>query len=725
MGGYNNNTPNQVYKNGTLARFNDKEWEFIKQYGTDGNANRPPSLINILGKDDGTNPSSTERPFKYVMPAVENGKIVGFGWRNPNLPGTTGPGDPSNPNRSSIDENTTSSAIDAVKNGTMTAREAMFIIRARVGMEAADVPQPPPNSKDSDLYRLDATPDRVRASYGSGKENTSFNSSNMRGQIYNQDFARQLLKKANDYTTELENGLANKTIKETFDINGQPRYIKREQIGTIYVWNLFIPDFSSILQYIDQKSLPYVMDDLNHLVSGAAVRNQNPNDNTSRGSGPTPKIFQSMIVEPSSGVGSKSSPLDVAYKGVKAGTQKYAYASIIGLFSIVALINRFYRLDPHTLHAVLDVIEKASVGAKTLKNLSRATSPSYQSWWDQISPIYSVAAPYGWYLIGHWLNAALLRRGISAVAAAWAGPAVTVVAIAMEIGYEQLKEKRKQDIADAEAKKLREDAEKGGCLPDIYVSSGGTVCIPVIYDGTSYPDVSNYDQLPVDDPRRGRSRGRVKRARIPIGVKKDKDGNPIHLKYKDIDPNSPIPNVDVPVLDKNGRPIPGSWYPVLIYPSEPIYMSGNSGNEPGIHNNLGFYTDADEDIVNSNISINTTKIESDDRTQKYRDISGINDSNGFGLLSNRDAIPYRPTGTGPERGGMSGDEPDFRSPLEKINDWNPWGDGNDNETPFSNNINTNPSDINPTENKNGAPSNSNQNILNGNSSVIVAGYPVG
>jgi len=699
MAGYSNNTPKQIYENGIFAKFTQEELDFIKSYQNDNFANQPPSPLNILGRDDGTNPSS-DKPFRYILPNINDGRIDGFGWRNPLLPGTTGPGDSSKPNRAAISTDTTKDAISKVKSGEITSKEAMFIIRARVGAETADIPKNiKPGSTDRELYALQ----NPNAHYGSGNNNTSFN--NMKDQISNQDKARQLLSAFNNWTYRVQ---TDKNIKETYQQNGTPIYIEIHPDAKMPEDRItvFTPDVESIMSSMGEKERQSVLKDLDHLVSAKETRN--PNDDTIRKTGPKLKIFD--FVENVGGdvktIGGK------IYKDVKSVVKDGFYPAMICVFIVCWFLTEFGVLSGHTTHHLFQAIEAASTGVKTLKNVSRQGDPNYRSWTDYLSPIYSIFAPFGWLQIGKFFTKLLEGKAATARLSIYAGPMITVIAISMELGYEWWKYKKK---AKEERDKLYRESIQNGYLPGPYINSGGLIKIPAIPISEKDPS-GRYDVF-------------RNKYRVPIGIKRDKDGNPIHLKYKDIDPNAPIPELDVPMLDRNGRPIPGSWLAVPIYGTEPIAMNGGMEtgdiSEPGIHGDLAFYTDTDENILLTNIATNQQILDNQNRSNRFAQISDINNSNGFsGNMSDRDEFPYTPPPEQPERGGQAGDEPDFRSPLERLTDANPWGDGNDYELvsglTIENTIET-IQNTNPTENKNGQPTIYIYTIPNGNAGAV-AGY---
>lgn len=725
MAGYSNNSPTEVYNNGTLFRYNEEEWKFITDNQNNSSTNRAPSMMNIYGSSNQSIPANADKPFKVVVPVVDNGKIVGYNWKVP-IVGTTGPSDPNNPNRAAISEETTKKLIDMANKGEIDKREAMFAIRARVGMENADVPAYKAGSKNEDLYREDARhPSDNSAGYTQyGKDGkipdvTKKNSTNfdrLKDQIYNQDNARKLLERTNEFSRELNRELnppnKNGSIRETYDKNGFPRYIKRPEFGNTGIdnWKLFTPEVDDILQKIPEESRPYVMADLNHLVSTNATRNQNPNDNTSRSSGPKLDVFDFASTHENE----YKTPSDIRYKGLKAG-RGAMYGSTIGAFFIIGLLKYYGKLDSHTAHVILNYIEIASTGFKTTKNMARAGS-HYGSLWDQLSPIYSTIAPSAWYFIGHWLGARMVQAAFPEIISLFGGPIVTMGVIGLEVGYEAWQKKQKESKEEQRIEELGKIAEKKGVMKQVFIDSDGKIEIPII-DQKEYPDTIEYDNLPADDPRRTRPRGRIQKARIPIGIKKDKNGNPIHLKYKDIPAPSggwPIPDADVPLFDTKGRPIPGSWQPVLIYSSEPIAMSGDTNNEPGIHNGMAFHTDADESIINANICLNVLANDNENRTNRYNEIVSINNNNGFKILSNSDNSPYRPPEIPPDPTEAPYSDDLSWSQLENLKDLY----GGD-EIATIEYIRYVPSEIDPTSNKNGMPSTSPTMIPNGNADQIV------
>lgn len=617
------NTPKSIYDNGIFAKFSEEEFAFIKQYQNDPSVNVPPSAGNIY-EDATYRVGGNDKLFSHALPKIENGMIVGVEWRTPTLPGTIS---------GNISTDTTKSAIDMVKSGEISPREAMFIIRARVGIESAKAPvkneYPSPN-----------------ASYGVG-QSTSFNSPNMVTAISNQDNARKLLNAFNEWSRRLDD----KDIKQTVDDRGVTRYLKFNPNATKPEerWILFVPEVEPILNNIPESQKNAVLKDLDHLASGKETRKSN--DDSIRKDGPKLDMFSFVVPNEEGGHGSGG-----LYKSVKTVTQYAFYPTMIGTFSLIFFLKIFGVYSAHTAHHLNQVIEKVSVSAKSFKNLTRQTEPHYQSWTDYFSPIYSVFAPFGWYQVGHVLEKIIARQAPKLVSglSIFAGPAVTAFAIALEFGYEWWVKPKIE--AAKERERLYQEAIEKGYLPGPYMNSGGAVKIPT-------------KRLILEETKNGNTIYRD-RFRIPIGIKKDKDGEAIHLKYKDIDPNTTIPEVDVPVLDLKGNPIPGSWQPVFIYGTDIIASADPTNlqidtNEPGQHlfdgDLLCTYNDYDENVIRTNISLNETINDNTNRSSMYDGILDKNKANGFYDLSvNGDVIPQQvQPPEPPTRGGHSGDEPEY------------------------------------------------------------------
>ena len=137
------NTIEEILNSGVFLKLTSEELEFLLENIDDRDANSPPDSYNVYGRQIG---SGNSAPFRFYSPIVEksaNGtnKIVGFSWKpfsSAELLGTSGTS--SEKNRSPISVETTKDAIRLARFNKISKREAIAIIRARLGMEQAQFP---------------------------------------------------------------------------------------------------------------------------------------------------------------------------------------------------------------------------------------------------------------------------------------------------------------------------------------------------------------------------------------------------------------------------------------------------------------------------------------------------------------------------------------------------------------------------------------------------------
>jgi hypothetical protein len=237
-----------ILESGLLVKLTREEIQFLSDNINDESANMPPDSYNVYGRKIGSGNSS---PFRFYNPIIEptstgGNKIVGFSWKpfaESELPGTSGTS--KQKNRSPINEETTSKVIDLAKKGEISKREAIAIIRARVGLEQGDFPYKIPKEpyKDEDLQR----PQVFGVKYGSGTyPGTNFNGSMEQGQTdlkshitsINRSYSHKTT--INDFYNTLQKNVSSGKWKVTFCLSGKMivyelvdnPYLSQHKLGT-------------------------------------------------------------------------------------------------------------------------------------------------------------------------------------------------------------------------------------------------------------------------------------------------------------------------------------------------------------------------------------------------------------------------------------------------------------------------------------------------------------
>jgi hypothetical protein len=241
------NNVKDIIESGSLVKLTEKELQFLAENINDSSANQPPDNYNVYGKGIVSGDSSSFRFYNPIISTQRSGgnRIIGFSWKpfsGGELPDVRGPG--SEKNRASISENTTSAAIDMAKNGSISKREAIAIIRARIGLEQAQFPyqiQKEPY-KNEDLQR----PTGFNSYGDTPYPGTNFNGSSEVAETTLKDHISSLLrsyghkKTLNAFYNEVQEKISNGTWKITFCTNGKMiiyemvdnPYYNQHQIGT-------------------------------------------------------------------------------------------------------------------------------------------------------------------------------------------------------------------------------------------------------------------------------------------------------------------------------------------------------------------------------------------------------------------------------------------------------------------------------------------------------------
>lgn len=220
------NTVAEIINSGLFLKLTKKERDFLVKNLSDDSANMPPDSYNVYGKQIG---SGNSRPFRFYKPIIERtpsgNKIVGFSWKpfsGGELAGTRGTTDQKN--RSPINEETTNDAIDLAEKGDISKREAISIIRARVGLEQADFPYQIPKEPftDNDIQR----PIVFGIKYGDG----TYPGTNFSGQPGSTDLKDHLtsikrseghIEKITSFYNKLQEKISSGEWKMTFCVDGK------------------------------------------------------------------------------------------------------------------------------------------------------------------------------------------------------------------------------------------------------------------------------------------------------------------------------------------------------------------------------------------------------------------------------------------------------------------------------------------------------------------------
>jgi hypothetical protein len=626
-----NKTNEDVYRNGILSKLTDAEFYFIRDNQYDDRVNAPPSLINLRGSDIRPYPSyALDRPFKHIMPVISGNEIVGFGWKTIALgPDTNKP--TTEANRASISTSVTSEAIRRANLPPsnpehITKREAMFIIRARVGMERCSVPisQIPVNATNEDLARIDARRNAERNTqdkfghYGTPGKSTSFNSdvggdSSLRSQIKIHDAGRKCIDAANEWTREYTNDLkkpeGNRNIVETYDVSGIPVYIKKDPNAKNpdEEWKPFYPNFQNPLQNLSESERTRAADEMGFIMGGRSTRN--PNDNTVR---PTGKFIAIMQLA----TNAKNSPQSYEkqtdpdkyanYKTTKTIVQNGVYPAIVGAVISVAFLKKYGVITNkgHQLHHVLEAIELVATSVKTGKSL-QGTAVDNDKWFDLLrSPVM----PLFWFGVGFAIN----RLATGLAIGTWAGPVITCIVIVAEYVADYV-------ISEIQKQQLINEAKNNGLLPGPYFHSKGKIRIP------------------------------TKRGRMPIG--RDSNGKLIYAGNLNTTNTPTKPDSDT----QPGDVIPG---------------------EPPSTADLQPYNSLTDNSISNQIATNEQKNDNSNREAEFIKAGNENKKHGFNEMSANNTQRTESQPEGPrQRGGQGeGDTEDRRSPLERITDADPFGD---------------------------------------------------
>jgi len=649
-----NNTVSNIYQNNMFSKFSNDELEFIKKYQNRESANTAPDSANILGKRGNANTPNEQ--FKLVSPTVSNGRITGFvPTGNPDAP------------IGGVNEGYTSKIIQMANDGKITPKEAIFIIRARHQM--IDAPY---------------SPDGAVRAYGAGNPSvteggTMFTNAKMRNIIYNQDKARQIVQRINEFEDRQKDLEKQGKLRETFDETGTGRkiYYDDNETNPNLRWKLLVPDFSDILPANNPDSERAILDESSVLNSGKNTRD--PNDETLSSSGPKLNFLQYIktttnpdgslsLDEKATREANLSKNPDAmlsfdtyVYVNDQIGAKLYKWflapdtglpkdATIIGA-AIAGSIKDHASRSYLFLEKYLPVVDRSLVRYKSFKSFMTLLQEINSGEKDVNDPKIIVdilngpVKPWALFALGRALKPKLrdylLKKlairiatgsrlaGGAAYGLAAAGVTAALVTIdILTISWDVYTEN------PSENESLEREALNSNYLPGPYIQTKGSVKIPMRNRDETYPDFTpNHDYDVLDN------------CAVPIGVEKDKQGNPIPLKRKDIFPNAPDGDQNVPLTDpKTGEPIPGTTRIKPIYPQKmnlksKAYFSPPNDSNMVLPDIVGFdpitddisiptWNDVAEDVTQDYIGTYYNKDRSDNRTKMFAEKILENDNNG-------------------------------------------------------------------------------------------------
>ena len=226
------NTIKEILDSGVFLKLTTEELNFLLENIDDRDANSPPDSYNVYGKRVG---SGNSAPFRFYSPIVEKSKdgtnkIVGFSWKpfsSTELLGTSGSS--GEKNRSPINVETTKGAIELARFNRISKREAIAIIRARLGMEQSQFPyeirEPITDSNLPKPLQPGFVPygNELLANRSGYTGGTNFaTADDLKKHLISIKRSQRHLEKIITHYNILQSNLSNGNWKLTFSLNGSP-----------------------------------------------------------------------------------------------------------------------------------------------------------------------------------------------------------------------------------------------------------------------------------------------------------------------------------------------------------------------------------------------------------------------------------------------------------------------------------------------------------------------
>lgn len=604
-----------ILDSGLLVNLTQKEIQFLSDNINDESANMPPDSYNVYGRKIGSGNSS---PFRFYNPIIEptstgGNKIVGFSWKpfsDGELPDTRGTS--KQKNRSPISEETTSKVIDLAKKGEISKREAIAIIRARVGLEQGDFPYKIPKEpyKDEDLQK----PQVFGVKYGSGTyPGTNFNGSMDQGQTdlkrhitsINRSYSHKTT--INNFYNTLQKNVSSGEWKVTFCLSGKMivyelvdnPYLSQHKFGTPSSDSdlntvpdqtentqdradnpKWVPskikrpvrfDFTEFNSLTDeQKGLDsFYLDILN---SGRNINGQklptSPNDIANEN---FQKIFTSGPENHSYGtIG------DAAY-----GSKNYVYGGAFAVLFGSALLRKYGERLPFVRTIISKTTNGNGFGMEMLTNfLAKAEHKlvDFKLFKDiATGDAARFARDYGLAKLSHHIEHVLGRRAIIGgrsflAGIPWVGWTIAAIAISWDLFLGDYVSQKIDDANTLDRYKEALQSQSRENPQSIYSKStynkGRSFNWGLLRPGQSIdPGIAIFDPeciVPIQIDENGEN------ADPPIGIETDKDGNP------KIDPKTKLPILKFPKRIKDRPSTPGIQY---YQPSDEIGIQENIESE--------------------------------------------------------------------------------------------------------------------------------------------------